>query len=228
MSSINIIVTTMGCDDYLVIDSRPPLRAFSLSTTRTSMAPLLPQERRRATKPVAPFVMRKAHLWVSHPLRRQEQASRRPPPPPPPQRRQMPRAAYRCPQCLPTLRDTLIINLQTCEHQDSARAVKVHYAAVPPSAYAWEAPRSNDGESWACDFLDHASTKALTTGVTAKHVSRQPLNAPPALSRGLASIQLPNRAARRQTRGPCPRPRVWSCEQTKGSTCKRSRTRSAR
>jgi hypothetical protein len=71
-----------GYDDYLMIDSRPPLRAFS--TTRTSMAPLLPQEakRRRATKPVAPFVMRKAQLWASHPLRRQEQASRRPPPPP--------------------------------------------------------------------------------------------------------------------------------------------------
>jgi hypothetical protein len=42
MSSINIIITTMGYDDYLIIDSRPPLRAFSFSTTRTSMAPLLP------------------------------------------------------------------------------------------------------------------------------------------------------------------------------------------
>jgi len=61
---------------------------------------------------------------------------------------------------------------------------------------------------WACVLLDHASTRALTTGVTAKHVNRQlsTFN----LSRGFASVQLPNRALRSHRRGPCPRPRVWS------------------
>jgi hypothetical protein len=107
--------------------------------------------------------------------------------------------------------------------------VKAHRAVVlliSTYTYAWEAPCSNDAvllgvrvsrpriDESTCDWCNH---------FTAKHVNRQPFPPPspnasptPGLSRGAASIRLPNRAARRQTRGPCPRPRVWSYGQTRG------------
>jgi hypothetical protein len=46
---------------------------------------------------------------------------------------------------------------------------------------------------WACVLLDHASTNALTTGVTAKHVNRSPSTAErtSSLSRGLQASNCP-------------------------------------
>ena len=111
--------------------------------------------------------------------------------------------------------------------------MKAHRHAATQSLPPWEAPRRDDGlrpgRVIPPVLLDHASTSALTTGVTAKHVNRLPSTAErttSSLSRGFHASNCPIGLSGDSIVG-LAQGRVCGVERRKrahGPICKRSRT----